>query len=141
MRPAFATPRLLRRTLLLALLLLVPPTLGKRKKAGGSKGKGKGGSEAHARLLSERDRLVAALAQAEQGCDALLEDSPMQTKVRPALQPAQVEEFAQHGYTIVRALVPGDVVAGLSSCMALARVCLTMALAASHFFVDWNLRM
>ena len=55
MRPPRAAPLL--RTLLTLALLLLAPAGAKRKKAG----KGKVESEAHARLLAERERLTAAL--------------------------------------------------------------------------------
>lgn len=108
------------RTLLLvvvpvvALLLSASPALGKRKKAssGKSKGKGRPNSGEHARLLSERDRLLAALARAEQGCDTPAKTSPMKSMGRPVLEPAQLDEFDERGYTIVRGLVPGDVATG-----------------------------
>eukprot|EP01043_Picozoa_sp_COSAG02_P033979 COSAG02_NODE_2350_length_9082_cov_4.100857_6_plen_128_part_00 len=99
------------RVLLLMLLLLALPIDAKRKKVNKRKGKAES-AEAHARLVSERDRLLAALAKAEQGCDASAEAAPLHPKARPALQPAQLEEFSLRGYTVVRAVVPGDVATG-----------------------------
>ncbi len=104
-----------RALLLLALLLIASPTHAKRKKA--HKGKGKAESAEHARLLSERDRLLAALAKAEQGCDASAEVAPLQSKARPALQPVQLTEFSQRGYTVVRGVVPGDVATSPCHCL------------------------
>lgn len=99
-------PPLLHALLLLTLLLSALPTSAKRKKGKAD------ASEAHARLLSERDRLLAALAKAEQQCDLSSEAAALQPKARPIMQPAQLAEFSQKGYTIVRALVPGHVATG-----------------------------
>jgi hypothetical protein len=129
MRPP---PPLLRVLLLLTLLLFASPTRAKRKKAPKGKLGNAEAAEAHARLLSERDRLLAALAKAEQRCDAPAEAAPLQPKTRPALQPAQLAEFTQKGYTIVRALVPGDVAIGPCQSLAPFRLSRLQAIHATH---------
>lgn len=115
MRPPPCTPPL--RTLLLLTVLLFavpPPAVAKRRKGRvGGKGNGQSKSE-HASLVSERGRLLAALAKIEQGCDSSAERSPpRKPTAHPALQQAQLNNFAQRGYTIVRGLVPSDVAIGL----------------------------
>jgi hypothetical protein len=100
------------RVLLLALLLLLAPAPGRAKR---KKAAGKATKETHARLIAERERLVSALAKLEDGCDAVTAGgAPAQSPPagRPVMQPAQLAEFAERGYTIVRALVPADVATG-----------------------------